>query len=162
MGYIVNAGTISIDEKPGLLFSVQSPSHSPVQINTLYDDFITGFSTTLREMEEQQFQQIKAGLTAKILRKDNNLADRTARYWREIDLDEFEFNTRQLFAEAVNDLTLKDLQDYFDRNILKRGAELLVQTSGSQFDGGEGTIQADGYIETGDATRFRQMTHGVE
>jgi secreted Zn-dependent insulinase-like peptidase len=162
VGYIVNAGTISIDEKPGLLFSVQSPSHSPVQINKLYDEFITGFSTTLAGMEEQQFEQIKAGLSAKILRKDKNLADRTGRYWREIDLDEFQFNTRELFAEAVNALTLEDMQDFFDSNVLKRGAELLVQTTAAEIDNGEGSIQPDGFIETGDATVFRHMTHRVE
>jgi secreted Zn-dependent insulinase-like peptidase len=159
VGYIVNAGTISIDEKPGLLFSVQSPSHSPFQINQLYDEFISGFSAALHEMEEQKFNQIKAGLSAKILRKDKNLADRTGRYWREIDLNELQFNTRELFAEAVDALTLQDMQDYFDRNVLIRGAELLVQTSGTRIESGEGTIQPDGYFETGNATLFRQVMH---
>ena len=156
VGYIVHASTLKIDQTPGLLFSVQSPSHSPVEINKLYDAFISDFSETLDEMSEPQFDQLKSGLAAKILRKDKNLSARSQRYWREIDLEEYQFDSRQQFADAVTTLTLQDMQTYYKNHIVNRAGELLVQSWGADVDIGMGRIPSQSYVETADATRFRQ------
>ena len=156
VGYSVHASTLTIDQTPGLLFSVQSPSHSPAQINALYDAFIGDFNATLDAMSEQQFARLKSGLTTKILRQDKNLSARSQRYWREINDEEYQFDTRQQFADAVTGLTLQDMQAYYEDNIAHRAGELLVQSSGADVDINDGRIPSQGYVDTADATRFRQ------
>ena len=93
-GYLVYSSTLNILEMPGLLFSVQSPSHSPVRIKALYDEFTRDFAGQLNEMTEAQFDAVKAGLLIEVRHKDRNLAERSARYWREIDRREFGFDSR--------------------------------------------------------------------
>lgn len=159
VGYIVHATTLTIDETPGLLFSVQSPTHSPIEIKALYDEFIDKFVNELEEMETDQFSQIQDELITKILRKDKNLNERTQRYWREIDREELAFNTRSLFAEAVSSLTFDDMRSYFKENIVEPGAGLLVQTAGIQEGTGFDPIPEDGYKAIGSTEEFRQLVN---
>ena len=146
VGYIVHAGILAINQTPGLLFSVQSASHSPVEINALYEAFISDFHNTLEAMSEQKFAQLKSALVTKVLSKDKNLTARSQRYWREIDRAEDQFDSQQRFADAVASLTLKELQHYYKNHIVNHSAELLVQSLGTDADS-MGSIQAQGTIE---------------
>ncbi len=156
VGYIVYANMLTIDQTPGLLLTAQSPSYSPVEINTLYDMFISEFSNTLEAMSEQQFNALQSGLVTRIRNKDKNLSERTQRYWREIDHQHYQFDSQQQFADSVSRLTLQELRQYYKNNIVNHAAELLVQSAGTHIDGHSGNIPSQGYVETTDATRFRQ------
>lgn len=156
VGYLVHTSTLTIDQTPGLLFSAQSPSHSPMEINKLYEQFISDFGDTLAEMSEQQFAQLKTSLATKILRKDKNLSARTQHYWRDIDFEEYQFDSRQRFADAVAALTLQAMQAYYQTNIAPATGLLLVQSAGADVDIESARIAAQGYVETADASRFRQ------
>ncbi len=155
VGYLVYASTLEIDQTPGLRFAVQSASHSPAEINRLYDTFRADFDNTLHDMSEQQFESLKAALVTKMISKDKNLTTRSQRYWREIDDEEYQFDSQQQFADAVARLTLKEVQHYYKDNIINHPTELLVQSLGSGNDS-TGRIQPQGYVETMDAVRFRQ------
>ncbi len=141
VGYIVHAGVSTIDQTPGLELLVQSTSHSPLEINQLYDVFIDDFNTILDDMSEQQFEKLKSTLVTDILRKDKNLNARSGRYWDEINREEYQFDSRQQNADAVTRITLQDLQHYYKNNIVNHVAELRVQALGTNTDS-TGRIQA--------------------
>ncbi len=159
VGYIVHAGMIRIDETPGLILSVQSPTHSPKQVYDLYEAFLMGFEKSLAEMDVAQFEQIKSGLITNALRKEKNLSERSQRFWREIDREEFNFDSRQRFVEQVSDLTIEDLREYYKEMVLDRGGELLVQSTGIHAGDDFEAIDTAGFIKTGDATEFRNTIH---
>lgn len=159
-GYLVYSSTLNILEMPGLLFSVQSPSHSPGRIKALYDEFTRDFAGQLNEMTEAQFDAVKAGLLIEVRHKDRNLAERSARYWREIDRQEFGFDSRDQFDAALSALTLTGVQKYFNALIASVGGELAVQIAGSRDPSGEGLITGDIFEATGDATAFRLIDTG--
>ena len=92
VGYLVYGGSLPILELPGLFFSVQSPSHSISDIQDLMETFFKDFDQQLDGMASDAFEQAKDGLLSKILVRDKNLAKRSGRYWREIDLGKTDFD----------------------------------------------------------------------
>ncbi len=159
VGYLVHAGTIEIDRLPGLLFSVQSPSHSPDEINYLYEAFIEAFQEQLADMPREQFRAIQNGIVDRVLRAPKNLGDRSSRIWREIDLGELNFDSRERFADGLSRLTLEDMQAYFSELLENDPARLLVQASGSA-NGETGMLELSDAIDTGDVSEFRKASGG--
>ena len=155
VGYLVHAGIIEVDRLPGLLFSVQSPSHSPVEINHLYDEFIEIFKGQLADMPREEFRAIQNGLVDRVLRAPKNLDDRSSRIWREIDLDELDFDSREKFANGLSKLTLEDMQKYFSELLENDPAQLLVQASGSA-NAETAIMELSDAIKTGDVGEFRR------
>ncbi len=159
-GYLVHASTISIDGTPGLVFSVQSPRYSPPELNALYDGFIADFHRILQGMDQQKYAQVRNGLVAKVLGQDKNLSDRSGRYWREIDREEWTFETREKFVEAVNSLTLEGMREYYASNIADRGGEILVQLPGIRDQARSDTIPGVSFAVTGSPVEFRERMQG--
>ncbi len=156
VGYLVYSTALNIRRMPALMFSVQSPSHSPVQIKALFDEFITDFARQLEQMSEAQFEKARAGLLIEVRQRDNNLAERSDRYWTEIDRGEFGFDSRERFADALSALTLAEMRQYFQDLVASAGGELAVQVVDSADHSGEGLIRGQTWQITGDATLFRE------
>ena len=155
-GYLVHSHTISIDDTPGLVFSVQSSLYSPLELNGLYDEFIADFNQILRRMDQQKYEQVKAGLIVKVLGQDKNLSDRSRRYWREIDKEEWAFESREKFVKAVNSLTLEHMREYYASTIVDRGGEILVQLPGIQGETRSDTIPGAPFTVIGSPLEFRE------
>ncbi len=156
-GYLVHANTISIDNTPGLVFSVQSSLYSPLELNALYDGFIVDFNQILRGMNQQKYQQVKDGLVVKVLGQDKNLSDRSRRYWREIDQEEWDFESREKFVKAINSLTLEHMREYYESIIVDRGGEILVQLPGIQGQTRSDTIPGSPFTVIGSPLEFREF-----
>ncbi len=155
VGYLVYANAIPILELPGIFFSAQSPSHSPVDMEKLMSDFLDHFDDYLNELSDAEYQQIVTGLVNKVLERDKKLTTRSGRYWTEIDLGKHEFDSREKMAEAINTLTLDDMKLYFRETILDNARKLVVQTLGKGYGGEVGLIAEEGYTKTGEINEFR-------
>ncbi len=155
-GYLVYSSVLNILEMPALLFSVQSPSYSPVQIKALFDEFITDFARQLDQMAQAQFETVRAGLLIEVRQKDNNLAERSDRYWTEMDRGEFGFDSRRQFDDALSALTLAETRQYFQDLVVSPGGELAVQVAGHAEHSGDDLIRGQTWEATGDATVFRE------
>lgn len=147
VGYLVHSGVIAIDRWPGLYFSVQSPSHNPKEINELYDEFLAGFRIELNQLDDQEFEATKQGLIDKILRDAKNLDDSTARFWREIDLEEWQFDSRKQFATTVGSLTKDDIAAYYEKLTEGHAAVLRVQSPGTGISD-EGALSSGKMIQS--------------
>ena len=157
VGYLVHSGVININQFPGFLFSVQSPSHTPQQLSALYDQFIAQFENDLENMSMQEFSTVKSGLLVKVRQKDKNLSGRSARYWREIERDELNFDSQQQFDNALSELTHEAMKDYYQNIIVSRGAEIAVQIPGDSADLDSALISEEHFKETGDPIQFRHQ-----
>ncbi len=156
VGYLVHAGRLDILEVPGLLFSVQSPTHAPARINQLINEFLEAFGNILEGMDETEFNRVKQGLVDRILTRDKKLADRSNRYWREIDRKEFAFDTRRRTAELIGSLSKEDILDYFQQITQTQPRKLLIQSPGRRPQAGGGQLHGAHYTPVGDTVQFRK------
>ena len=63
-------------------------------------------------MSDIEFQKYKTGLLTRILEEDKTLRDQTERYWRDIDMKHFEFDSRERLAEAVRAVEKSDFLSF--------------------------------------------------
>ena len=155
VGYLVFAAAMDIAEVPGMLMSIQSPSHAAEELDQLVATFLDDFPKQLLEMSDDAFNQTKQGLIARILKRDNQLADRTDRYWTEIDLKKHHFDSRQRLAAEIEKLAKEDVLKYLERVVASDLRELVVQSPGRR-DGAESAALGDeGRQLTGEPESFR-------
>lgn len=126
MGYVVFATPFTLMEVPGLAFIVQSPSHTPAQIDEATRQFMSAFSKELESMPDDVFARHKDAMLTRLLEEDKTLEQRADRFWTEIDISNPEFNTTERIAEQVRQLSKTDIQQAFTELFLKDPHALLV------------------------------------
>lgn len=139
LGYVVFASYHPILKVPGLSLLVQSPSHTPEQIESLSDSFMHQFSKDFADISEQEFAEQKAGLLANILDSDDRLQERAQRLWREMAQDETNFDRRERLAEAVKKLQIGDILQLLHNITEQNKSNLTIQYQ----SGGENFTSAD-------------------
>jgi secreted Zn-dependent insulinase-like peptidase len=132
LGYIVFASFHPMLKTPGLSLIVQSPSHTSEDIGQRSDTFLQEFAKQLTQMSENEFNQQKAGLLANLLEKDDHLQARSQRYWRDMALEYTDFNRRELLAQAVQAISLKEISTLFQQAIVEgKNGQLTVSYNSS-------------------------------
>lgn len=154
VGYAVYAAPWGIMEVPGMAFSVQSPSHGPADIERLTHAFLDSFDAQLARMPADEFAQTKRGLIDSIEARDTRLTQRSERFWRDIAIGRFDFDSRRRLVQELEALDRAAMRAYFGR-VVGDHPRLLVQSPGRRpgaqgIDGGE-------FIRTGAAAEFRQV-----
>jgi secreted Zn-dependent insulinase-like peptidase len=157
VGYLVYATRLNILEVPGLLLSVQSPTHGASDIKALIDSFLAGFEDTLENLDEETFHRVKQGLISRILSKDKKLTDRTRRYWRQIDMQELDFDMREKRADRVKSLSREQLRSYFRQLIVDEPARLVVQSAGRRDGAALLALSGEAFSPVADAVEFRKQ-----
>ncbi len=160
VGYLVFASAMDMLDVPGLMMSVQSPTHDATAIDDLVTDFRATFPDLLAAMPEAEFNQSRTGLVAQILARETNLSERSNRYWTEIDLGEERFDSREQLAAAVESLTAEDIADYLDRLVRLKPRLLIVQSPGRRDGAADGALNSEGRMDTGTPESFRAEPHG--
>ncbi len=112
LGYVVGMGARAIDRQPGILLTVQSPVASPDQILKAMQDYLASQPAQLAALSDEQFNAQRQGLLVKLLEADKNLAERTERYWNDLDDDITTFDGNRQLAAAVEALTREDVRAY--------------------------------------------------
>ena len=77
-----------------------------------------------------QFERHKAALVSDILRPDKNLQERAEYYWQSIARKQLDFAARQTLADAVEALTLKGWEAYYQEVFLAQQHSLQVVAPG--------------------------------
>jgi len=156
VGYLVFATHMDMLEVPGLLLSIQSPSHNATEISQLVDEFVAGFPAQLDSMAKEQFEQTRKGLIAQILRRDTKLSNRTNRFWGEIDLERFGFDSRERLAEEIGQLSKQDVQDFLHTLTAPERRHLVIQSPGRRQGASQSALGGDGWQSIGASESFRQ------
>ncbi len=155
VGYLVFATSMNLLEVPGLLLSVQSSTHHASEIDALVLEFLLGFDKHIAAMDSEEFRRVRDALVARILTRDTNLVGRSDRYWREIDLGEFDFNSREMMADAVRALSQEEMVGYVRSLLWLKPRVIRVQSPGRRDGAKDGALQAQEAIRTGDPQSFR-------
>ncbi|KAK7285599.1 hypothetical protein RJT34_20375 [Clitoria ternatea] len=105
----------------GLQFIIQSTVKSPGNIEQRVEAFLEMFETKLLEMTVDEFKSNVNALIDMKLEKHKNLREESAFFWREISDGTLRFDRRDYEVEALRQLTLNELIDFFNEYV-KDGA----------------------------------------
>lgn len=112
LGYVVAANNQTLRDRGGLVFIVQSPVASAADIETRTRAFIDEQIAAVAALPETEFEQFRAGLLSQLLERDRNLAQRSDRLWRDLDLGFTRFDSREQIAASIRTLTRDDIVTY--------------------------------------------------
>ncbi|XP_027350190.1 insulin-degrading enzyme-like 1, peroxisomal isoform X3 [Abrus precatorius] len=101
----------------GLQFIIQSTVKSPGYIEQRVETFLKMFETKLNEMTNDEFKSNVNALIDMKLEKHKNLREESAFFWREINDGTLRFDRRDYEVEALRQLTLQELIDFFNEYV---------------------------------------------
>lgn len=135
LGYVVGVSYRQFRDRPGLAFIVQSPVADPQQLAARTYAFLDGRIDTVAAMPGAAFEAFKTGLISDLMEVPKNLNNRSARLWNDLQMAEFNFNSREQTAAAVSQISqseavaiLKDLRKRLPEQ------QLLVYNTGKFSD----------------------------
>jgi len=128
LGYIVYATAFEILETPALGLVVQSPEADAGAIDRAVQAFSADFESRLAELDDNRLNREKQAVISQLLQQDRQLGEVSGRYWREIDRNNEDFDSREQLAEAIRKVSLEDLQQTYRKTLLDRERALLVVT----------------------------------
>jgi len=133
LGYVVAAAFSETDHLPGMLFLVQSSAVSAGELQKRMEAFIRDYVAELESMDEKEFAAHKAGLVAKLLKKDDMMLSRAVRYMDNLDRKRYSFDFRKQVADEVSGLTRAELLAFYRQNLLQQPRRLVVYSPGTRF-----------------------------
>ncbi|XP_061340328.1 insulin-degrading enzyme-like 1, peroxisomal [Gastrolobium bilobum] len=101
----------------GLQFIIQSTVKGPGNIEERVEAFLKMFETKLHEMTIDEFKSNVNALIDMKLEKHKNLREESAFFWREINDGTLRFDRRDFEVEALRQLTLQELIDFFNEYV---------------------------------------------
>ncbi|KAK8473442.1 hypothetical protein PHAVU_001G133200 [Phaseolus vulgaris] len=101
----------------GLQFIIQSTVKSPGNIEQRVEAFLKMFETKLYEMTIDEFKSNVNALIDMKLEKHKNLREESSFFWREINDGTLRFDRRDYEVEALRQLTLQELIDFFNEYV---------------------------------------------
>jgi secreted Zn-dependent insulinase-like peptidase len=131
LGYIVFASPMSILERPGIAFVVQSPIADPAALQRHIETFLEEYGYEIADLDQATFEQHKVALLGNLLEADGQLDDRTNRYWNELDRGHYKFDLRENLAAAIKDVSLAELKASYEKLLRSdRSKRLVVRAAG--------------------------------
>ena len=137
LGYIVNAGYTELEETLGLVFMIQSGRYNPNTLQQRVDAYFPKFLAGLSQVSEAQLDKLKRSVLSGKLRRSTSTSEETSRLFsiiRNRNAD-FDYNSREI--NALQRLTVPDLQDILHTHLaLERQRRLVLRMVGSVHEDG--------------------------
>jgi secreted Zn-dependent insulinase-like peptidase len=109
-------------------------------------------------MKDSDFANHRRGLLTRILEDEKQLSDRSDRYWREIDRNNYDFDSREQLADAARHIEKDEFVAFF-RQFLGQdtGKRLVVRVVGKQHEKAFAqSTRHKNYIVVSDPDAFKQ------
>jgi secreted Zn-dependent insulinase-like peptidase len=126
LGYIVFASSMSILERPGIAFVVQSPIADPGALVRHVESFLDEYGEKIAELDQATFEQHRTALLNNLLEADSTLDERTRRYWNELDREHYAFDLRKNLAAAIKEVSLADFKASYENLLRSRESKRLI------------------------------------
>ena len=129
LGYVVFAGARPVEKHPGVVFVVQSPKLDPIGIEQRVDSFLNDQVKRLQQLSDEELGQYRQGLIGDLLKKDDNLDERSSRFWYGISSGELDFDNHLRIADEVRSVKPEDMRQALNR-LLENKGKLVVRSCG--------------------------------
>ncbi|WP_198677244.1 insulinase family protein [Pseudidiomarina taiwanensis] len=128
LGYLVGTSYLPIQQRPHLLFYVQSSNTDTEQLTTAVEHFLADFQLHLQQFDADQLASAQQAIRLQLLEPDTNLRLRAQRFWSSITQADTDFARLNQLAEALEHLTPKDLQQFFNTAVLQTTSRLYLKS----------------------------------
>ena len=135
LGYAVIVTPSVLRRVPGMVFAVQSPVTGADALLKASRSFLTHYRAALVAMSADEFNAYKQGLITRLREKDKNLAERSQRYWNDLDVGFTGFDSREQIATQIEKLDQPQIVAFYDRLLDAVAKQRLVIYSRGKFDG---------------------------
>ena len=96
-------------------FIIQSDKASADYLEKRIYTFLETFRAELVKMDSYAFSATKSAVYANLLEKPKTLSEETSRHWSAIVSRQYVFDSRELTAAEVQEITLTDLVAFYDK-----------------------------------------------
>ncbi len=128
LGYIVYATPFEMLETPALGFVVQSPEASDEEIDQAVREFSDTFEERLATISDSDLAREKQAVISQLMEQDRTLGEVSERFWREIDREATNFDSREQLVRAVKSISREQLTETYRKAVLDRERALRVVT----------------------------------
>lgn len=132
LGYVVFATYYPALEVPSIAFIVQSPTASGETLMQETEKFLEAQIETIKTLDSATLDRFKTSLVSRLSEQDNNLYERSNRYWREIDRSNTNFDTREQLIQQIEDMDHEALINFYTNLLSTRGDRLVVYTTAAK------------------------------
>ena len=131
------SASFPINENVAFGLFTQSPVVNNAQLYSRFSAFIEEFSQLLDVITEEKFLAVKNASIANYLAKPTSLSSEFSYLTGQWSNIKKEINNKQAYIEALQKVTLKDVQAFYNTVLLrgKNRQEILVQIQGEKFRG---------------------------
>lgn len=143
LGYIVFSTDMPLLGVPGVAFLVQSPNTPAGLVEQHIERFVADFAQTVAAMSDAEFERNRQAVLSRVLEADKRLEERSDRYWEEIDLGEYRFDSRRRLADALRALSPQGFKAFYSDSLLGgQSRQLVVRAPGKQHAASPGQTPA--------------------
>ena len=135
LGYAVIVTPSVLRRVPGMVFAVQSPVTGADALLNASQSFLTHYRKALAAMSADEFNAYKQGLITRLREKDKNLAERSQRYWSDLDVGFTGFDSREQIATQIEKIDQTQIVAFYDRLLDDVAKQRLVIYSTGKFKG---------------------------
>ncbi len=152
LGYLVSAFYWPQLDVPGLVMLIQSPVADTAELAKAMDSFLRGVPASL---DAELYQRNQRALLNEVLRPEENLWQRAEFYWQSLARKQYDFDSKQQLAAAIEDLDYAQWQAYFERLFLLERHSLQVAAPGKRGvlpPGSQRRVESATALKTGHRT----------
>lgn len=128
LGYLVGSNYLPMQQVPGILMYVQSPTASVSKLRSCLASFAESFLTELPDFLAEGWTAAQQSLVRQLRDQDPNLRIRSQRLWSSITQFDHDFSRLEQLAQAVIDWQPEQMLDFARQNLRDNSAEIWLHT----------------------------------
>ncbi|WP_177166799.1 insulinase family protein [Allopseudospirillum japonicum] len=128
LGYVVFTQEVSLLDRAGLVYVVQSPHIQPDALAQQIQNFLQAYQTQMANLTDDALMRFKEGVIASLRQPYPRLSSRAATRWMDIRLGYIEQARKEAIADAVDQISLTQMHDFYQQ--LLTYPKLWLQVTG--------------------------------
>lgn len=134
LAYAVGGTATRLDDYTGFAMYIQTPVKDAAAMQARFDKFRDEYAAVLAELTEEEFAQLKASTLVTLKEPPKNMSEEAQPLISDWYREEFDFDSKQQLIDAVEQVTLADVQAFYQDTMMNpEAARINVQMRGTKF-----------------------------
>ncbi|CAD8081384.1 unnamed protein product [Paramecium primaurelia] len=137
LGYVVSVKFKPVGCLDSAQILVQGTAKPPYVVNQHIEEFLINYGRELKEMTDQQFEELKTTTISGLKEVEKNLKEKARNTWSHIKNNDLAFEEKEIAAQYINMVTKQDLFSFYDKvftsgklSLQVYGQGMITQTMG--------------------------------
>nr|WP_246283039.1 insulinase family protein [Marinifaba aquimaris] len=126
LGYMLGTGYMPINQCPGFIAYIQSNKAGVNQLTAEIDKFFSTLPEHIASIPEDEWENLKSGLSHQLLEKDTSMRIKAQRFWMAIGLKDETFKRRERIAMELTHIDKQSVLDLINQKLNNVEAGRLV------------------------------------